>query len=322
MTDVTLEVVRLTKRYRARTALQAASFSARQGEVVGLLGPNGAGKTTTIRLLSTVLTPTSGEFWVSGRPHTAPMEIRRTVGVLPESGGYPAYETGEEYLSRQARLFGMNRNTARGEARSALTAVGLDERAGSRISTFSRGMRQRLGIARALINKPTVVFLDEPTLGLDPAGQIQVLKIVRDVAAAGTTVILSTHTLHEVEEVCYQVLILSRGKVLAVGSVGQVIATAAVEQSAQLRVPIDLVERAEQVLESVAIFAVEHLEGRGGVLKVEVKSSARIHPAERSTTLNKALDAIVSARIPVLSFELEGARLSDAFLQMTNAGAT
>jgi len=250
------------------------------------------------------------------------MEIRRTVGVLPESGGYPAYETGEEYLSRQARLFGMNRNTARGEARSALTAVGLDERAGSRISTFSRGMRQRLGIARALINKPTVVFLDEPTLGLDPAGQIQVLKIVRDVAAAGTTVILSTHTLHEVEEVCSQVLIMNRGKVLAVGSVGQVIATAAVEQSAQLRVPIDLVERAQHVLDSVAIFAVEHLEGRGGVLKVEVKSSARIHPAERSTTLNKALDAIVSARIPVLSFELEGARLSDAFLQMTNPGAT
>src|SRR3954454_2128197 len=313
MTDVTLDVVRLTKRYPARTALQAASFSARQGDVVGLLGPNGAGKTTTIRLLSTVLTPTSGEFWVSGRPHTAPMEIRRTVGVLPESGGYPAYETGEEYLFRQARLFGMTRSTARSEARRALTAVGLDERARSRISTFSRGMRQRLGIARALINKPTVVFLDEPTLGLDPAGQTQALKIVRGGAGAGTTVILSTHTLHEVEEVCSQVLILNRGKVLTAGSVGQVIAGAAVEQSAHLRVPLDLVEHAQQVLDRVDIFAVEHLQGRRGVLKIEVSSSAPIRPAERPTILNKALDAMVSAEIPVLSFELEGARLSDAF---------
>src|SRR3954453_5351321 len=111
MTDVTLDVMRLTKRYRARTALQAASFSARQGDVVGLLGPNGAGKTTTIRLLATVLTPTSGEFWVIGRPHTAPMEIRRTGGVLSESGGYQAYESGEESVFRQARLFGMTRST-------------------------------------------------------------------------------------------------------------------------------------------------------------------------------------------------------------------
>src|SRR3954451_13781961 len=108
----------------------------------------------------------------------------------------------------------MTRSTGRSEARRALTAVGLDERARSRISTFSRGMRQRIGIARALINKTTVIFLDEPTLGIAPAGQIQFLKIVRDVAGAGTIVILSTHSLHEVEEVCSQVLILNRGKVL------------------------------------------------------------------------------------------------------------
>src|SRR3954454_8911487 len=104
MTDVTLDVVRLTKRYPARTALQAASFSARQGDVVGLLGPNGAGKTTTIRLLTTVLTPTSGEFWVAGRPWTAATEIRRRVGVLPESGGYPRSQTGREYLRYHGRL--------------------------------------------------------------------------------------------------------------------------------------------------------------------------------------------------------------------------
>jgi len=223
MADVTLEALRLTKRFGARTAVAELSFTARQGEVVGLLGPNGAGKTTTIRMLTTVLTPSSGEFSVAGIPGTRPMEIRRRVGVLPESAGYPGHQTGHDYLRYYARLFGLTRQDAARVAGRLLTEVGLAERASSRISTYSRGMRQRLGIARALVSDPAVVFLDEPTLGLDPAGQRQVLEIVRDIAAnRGATVILSTHTLPEVEEVCTTVLILDRGTVAVAGSVSEV----------------------------------------------------------------------------------------------------
>jgi ABC-2 type transport system ATP-binding protein len=352
MDGVTLDVKHLTKRYGARTAVDDLTFSASEGDVVGLLGPNGAGKTTTIRLLTTVLAPTSGEFTVAGHPWTAPAEIRRRVGVLPESNGYPAHQTGEEYLRFHARLYGMSRATARSEAGSALAAVGLDERAGTQISSYSRGMRQRLGIARALVNHPAVVFLDEPTLGLDPAGQFQVLAIVRDIARRrGATVILSTHTLPEVEEVCSRVLILSGGRVLTSGTVGEVIATAAVERSARIRVPVELVDRALEGLSDLPDLAVERVEGHAGMLRVvsgggsapstgqdstgqdstgqdstgqrshTQNSAGQSSTVHSSAVMNAALTAVARVGVPVLSYELEGARLSDAFLKMTRTDA-
>jgi ABC-2 type transport system ATP-binding protein len=214
-----LAAERLTKRYGPRVAVDRLSFSAHAGEILGLLGPNGAGKTTTIRLLTTILTPTGGTFTVAGVPSTEPAEIRRRVGVLPESAGYPAQETGWEYLRYHGRLFGLDARTAGERAERLLGEVGLADRARTRIASYSRGMRQRLGIARALVNEPAALFLDEPTLGLDPAGQARILELVRDVARrSGAVVVLSTHTLHEVEQLCTHVLILHRGKVLMTGT--------------------------------------------------------------------------------------------------------
>src|SRR5207344_785133 len=202
MASMTVEAVQLTKHYGVRSAVEDVSFAASQGEIVGLLGPNGAGKTTTIRLLTTVLEPTSGTFSIAGHPSTSATEIRQSVGVLPESSGYPSHQTGGEYLRFFARLYGLSRSQSRSVGAELLAAVGLEERGRSPISTYSRGMRQRLGIARALVNDPAVVFLDEPTLGLDPAGQAQVLTIIRSIAKArDATVVLSTHLLPEVEEV-------------------------------------------------------------------------------------------------------------------------
>src|SRR4029453_1019177 len=244
-----VEAVRLTKNYGGRSAVEDVSFSASQGEIVGLLGPNGAGKTTTIRLLTTVLEPTSGEFSIAGHPSTSSTEIRRCVGVLPESSGYPNHQTGAEYLRFYARLYGLSRSQARSLSAEMLGAVGLQDRGDSRISTYSRGRLQRLGIPGPMIKDPVVVFLEEPTLGLDPAGQAQVLDIIRSIAKArDATVLLSTHLLAEVEVICSKVVILNRGKVLISGSVGEVIKTALIEQSAQLRVPLELVERARNVL--------------------------------------------------------------------------
>jgi ABC-2 type transport system ATP-binding protein len=313
-----LEAVGLTKRYGGRTAVQDLSFAAYSGDVVGLLGPNGAGKTTAIRLLTTVLAPTSGKFWVAGHPSTASAEIRRRVGVLPESSGYPGHQTGREYLHYHARLYGLSRSMARSMTDRVLGDVGLDERGGSRISGYSRGMRQRLGIARALVHDPAVVFLDEPTLGLDPAGQSQVLTIVRHIAQSrGATVVLSTHTLPEVEEVCSKVLILNRGRVLVSGSVGEVIAMAVVERSAQLRVPIEQVRTARQILAHVPGLTVDQVDGRPDVLRLAVRASPGGESATASNTMNAAVVAVAEANVAVLSFEVEGARLSDAFLKVT-----
>jgi ABC-2 type transport system ATP-binding protein len=317
MTSTTVDAVRLTKTYGGRSAIEDVSFTAHQGEIVGLLGPNGAGKTTTIRLLTTVLEPTSGEFSIAGYPYTSATEIRRCVGVLPESSGYPGHQTGGEYMRFYARLYGLGRSQARSVSAELLAAVGLEERSRSPISTYSRGMRQRLGIARSLVNNPTVVFLDEPTLGLDPAGQAQVLNIIRGIAKArDATVVLSTHLLPEVEEVCSKVVILNHGRVVASGSVGEVIKTTLIEQSAELRVPLDLVERARNVLAGFRDLTVDQTAERPDVLILAVdRPGAGAAPGE---VMNEVLAAITAAGIPVLRFELEGARLSDAFLKMTS----
>ena len=264
------------KRYRSLLAVADLSFEAAEGEILGVLGPNGAGKTTAIRVLTTILAPTRGTFAVAGIPHTRAAEIRRRIGVLPESAGYPEHQTGEEYLRYHARLYGRSRADARVVAAALLDEVGLADRARSLISTYSRGMRQRLGIARALVNEPQVVFLDEPTLGLDPAGQRQMLAIVRRIAQErGATVLLSTHLLAEVEETCSRVLILNRGRAVALGTVAEVAARAAAPRAARLSIPAADKER--------------------------------------------ALRALAAADVTILGSELEGARLSDAFLAMTEA---
>ena len=319
MANISVEAIHLTKHYGAYNAVDDVSFSGSQGEIIGLLGPNGAGKTTTIRLLTTVLGPTSGEFSIAGHQSTAATEIRRCIGVLPESSGYPSHQTGGEYLRFYARLYGLSRRQARSLSAELLAAVGLEQWGRSRISTYSRGMRQRLGIARALVNDPSVVFLDEPTLGLDPAGQAQVLDIIRTVAnARDATVVLSTHLLPEVEQVCSKVVILNQGRVVVSGSVGEVIGRALIEHSAHLRVPLHHVERARQVLMHSPGLTINQVEGQPDLLRIAVETPGAASAASPAEAMNAGLTAVTAAGIPVLRFELEGARLSDAFLKMTS----
>jgi ABC-2 type transport system ATP-binding protein len=305
------------KRYGSLVAVADLSFEVEAGEILGVLGPNGAGKTTAIRVLTTIFAPTQGSFEVAGSPHTRPTEIRRSIGVLPESAGYPERQTGEEYLRYHARLYGQSRSGARAVTKSLLDEVGLGERSRSLISTYSRGMRQRLGIARALVNEPKVVFLDEPTLGLDPAGQRQILSTIRGIAAErGATVLLSTHLLAEVEETCSRVLILSRGRVAAQGTVSEVARQAAAPRSGRLRVPREHVESAIAALQVVPGLHAAPADGQPGLLKVTLAQTDGRPPEE---TMNAGLRALIEAGIPLLSYELEGARLSDAFLAMTEA---
>jgi ABC-2 type transport system ATP-binding protein len=266
----------LSKSYGALRAVDGLELEVPVGIVLGFLGPNGAGKTTAIRMLTTVLPPSAGTFSVAGVPSSRPKEIRRRIGVLPESAGYPERQTGAEFLRYHARLFGESRVAAQERAESLLGEVGLGERGATLVGGYSRGMRQRLGIARALVNNPEVVFLDEPTLGLDPAGQRQMLELIRSMAGErGATVLLSTHLLAEVEEVCDRVLIIHRGRVVVYGTVAEVAARAAAPRAAQVRVP-----------------------------------------AEQS---DRARHALIEAGVPVLELEVERGRLSDAFLEMTEA---
>jgi ABC-2 type transport system ATP-binding protein len=311
-----VEARNVMKRYGSLVAVHDLTFTADTGEILGVLGPNGAGKTTALRVLTTILEPTRGSFTVAGVPQTRPTEIRRRIGVLPESSGYPERQTGQEFLRYHARLHGHSRSGARALADELLADVRLAERGGSLISGYSRGMRQRLGIARALVNEPQVLFLDEPTLGLDPAGQRQILATIRRVAEErGATVLLSTHLLAEVEEICSRVIILNHGQIVAHGTVSEVSRQAGAPRSARLRVAADDVERALAALtHGSAIERAEVASGQLGWLTVTLARSDGRAPDE---LVHDALRALIDAGIPLLSFELEGARLSDAFLAMT-----
>ena len=308
MPAVTLQAERLGMRYGPRVALADVSMVVYEAEILGLLGPNGAGKTTTIRVLTTVLAPTSGRFSVAGVPSSRPREIRRRVGALPESAGYPVRRTAAEYLRFHARLCGLPAARAARVADALLAEVGLADRAGSAVGTYSRGMRQRLGLARALVNDPAVVFLDEPTLGLDPAGHRQVLGMLREIAGRRrATVVLSTHALSDVEEVCSRVVILDRGRVAADGAVADIAGAVTAVRGARIAVPAGRSGAAREVLGRVPGLTVEDVPDQPGTLLV---SAAAGRP-------DQALRVLVEAGVPVLGYEAQRARLDDAFLAVT-----
>lgn len=213
-----------------------------------------------------------------------------------------------------ARLHGRSRMSARAVAQELLAEVGLADRRRSLVSSYSRGMRQRLGIARALVNEPRVVFLDEPTLGLDPAGQRQILGTVKRIAAdRGAAVLLSTHLLAEVEETCSRVMILNRGRIVAEGTVADIVRKAQAPRSGRIRVPMDMVQAAAAACAGAPGVERAEADGQPGWVIVTLASNGQ--PAD--ALMNDGLRAVIDASVPVLSFELEGARLSDAFLAMT-----
>ncbi len=215
-----IETRGLTKEYPGHTGVADLSVEIRAGEIYGLLGPNGAGKTTTIRLLVGLLRPSGGEARVAGHDVSAePVAVRAVVGLLPESAGFYGWMTPVEYLCFFADLHAMPRGEAGPRIDRLLERVGLGGRRSSPISTLSRGMRARLGIARAVVHRPRVLFLDEPTLGLDPVGQRDLLRLIQTMNEdEGATIVLSSHALDQVGEVCARVGILTDGRLVGQGT--------------------------------------------------------------------------------------------------------
>jgi ABC-2 type transport system ATP-binding protein len=313
----------LRKSYGPRPALRGLSFSLKAGRILGFLGPNGAGKTTAIRILTTILEPSSGQFVVDGISSEYPERIRRKIGVLPESLGFPKQITGIEFLTYFGRLYGRTATQARTYGLALLKEVGLEQRASSLIGSYSRGMRQRLGIARALVNDPVVMFLDEPTLGLDPRGQQELLALVRWIARERNVgVILCSHALSEIEVVCDDVVILNVGQVVATGTVAEVIGQAqrnVIQRNGiRIRVPSPSAAEARQVLEAMPdVMEVTPAGEMAGWLRVELVDQAHGTSSEDYHVNNRILEALIRAEIPILSFEAEGGRLQDVFFHLT-----
>ncbi|AZN43751.1 ABC transporter ATP-binding protein [Paenibacillus albus] len=211
----------MKKSYGDHVAVSGLNLSIQQGEIFGLLGPNGAGKTTTILMLLGLTEPTSGSARVCGLdPTRQPLQIKRRVGYMPDDVGFYEDRTALDNLIFTAQLNQIPLQEARMLAEQLLERVGLAEVAAKKVGAFSRGMRQRLGIADVLIKRPTVIILDEPTLGIDPEGVRELLQLIHNLSRKeGLTVLLSSHHLHQVQQICDRVGLFVRGELIAYGDV-------------------------------------------------------------------------------------------------------
>lgn len=221
MSDISIELVDLTKKYGDFTAVDHLNLTIRKGEIFGLLGPNGAGKSTTILMMLGLTEPSSGTVRVGGIDSTSkPLEVKRKVGYLPEDVGFYDDRTGLENLKYTASLNGIAPKEAEARAQGLLKRIGLTDAANKKTGKYSRGMRQRLGLADVLIKDPEIIILDEPTLGIDPKGVKEFLDLIVDLSREkGITVLFSSHHLHQVQKVCDRVGLFIRGKLIAEGNI-------------------------------------------------------------------------------------------------------
>jgi ABC-2 type transport system ATP-binding protein len=222
MSEILLEAKNLVKRYDGVTVVNDVSFSVARGEIFGLLGPNGAGKTTTILMLLGLSEITEGQARVVGYdPVREPLSVKRRVGYLPDSVGFYDNLTAADNMRYMARLIGLTPEQREQRIKSSLEHVGLTGVADRRVTTFSRGMRQRLGLAEILMKDAQIAILDEPTSGLDPQATVELLEIIRNLKHHGVSVLLSSHLLERVQSVCDRVALFNEGKIVLIGTVAE-----------------------------------------------------------------------------------------------------
>jgi ABC-2 type transport system ATP-binding protein len=300
-----IQVNGLTKDYGARRAIDNLTFDAEQGEIVGFLGPNGAGKTTTMRILTGYMPPTEGTARVAGYDVVEEsLEVRRRVGYLPET--VPLYNdmTALDYLKFMASL----RHIPDPEERAyeTLEGVNLQDRADSYIGTFSKGMRQRVGLAQALIHRPEVLILDEPTIGLDPAQVVEMRNVIREIGK-DRTVLLSTHILSEAQQICDRVLIINKGQIVTEDTPENLQSRLVGAQRVVIRV------RGDSDGLSNKIAKVK------GVRSVESKSdgSVEFEFAAGEDTRPQVAKAVIQAGFELLEMRPVGLSLEEIFLELT-----
>jgi ABC-2 type transport system ATP-binding protein len=297
-----VEVRDLEKSYKDVKALKGINFSARQGDILGFLGPNGAGKTTTIRKLSTILQPDGGDAYISGHSVVnEAKEVRKIIGLLPEVFGFYEEMTAMGYLAFNASFYHVDEQ----RCREMLELVGLDKVAEKRIRTFSHGMRQKLGLALALINDPEVLILDEPTNGLDPKAIFEFEEIVRGLKRQGNTVFLSSHILPEVQKLCDEVCIINEGMIVSTGSVDSIS-----KKLTGLRARIVL---AEPVLNL-------HVEGVEGLINCRIEGNVIDAEVKSYDALAEINERLVKSGARVFEIRPVEASLEEIFLKVTGGG--
>jgi len=308
-----IKVDHLTKLYGDFIAVDDISFEIKKGEIVGLLGPNGAGKTTTMRVLTCFLPASSGEITVNGADvFEDPLSVKQSIGYLPENA--PLYHDMkvEEYLEFVADLRGMTKTTARKRIREVADQTGLTPRLRQDISHLSKGYRQRVGLAQALIHDPDVLILDEPTSGLDPNQIVEIRSLIKNIGKT-KTVILSTHILSEAEATCDRVLIINRGKIVASGTSEEL--RAQHREKALVRVKIEgqgkgLIKKLEAVDGVIRVMKLDRGVEKGySLYEVETDSNRDLR--------KEVTQAIVAGGFALVEVNREAKSLEDVFAELT-----
>ena len=308
--DTMIEINDLCRTFKTRggtvDAVRGVDLSVRAGEIFGFLGPNGAGKTTTLRMLATLLPPTSGRATVAGADLARePQAVRRRIGYVPQGGSTDPAATGREELVIQGRLYGMDRAKARARAAEVLTALDLEHAADRATGTYSGGMRRRLDIGLGIVHRPAVLFLDEPTTGLDPQARARMWDEIRVLRDAGTTVFLTTHYLEEADALADRLAIIDQGRIVAEGTADEL-----KRQVAGDVVTIGIDGNVERVLETV----------RGQAFVREASSEedvVRLYVDQGDTAVPDLIRILDRAGLRPQTISLARPSLDDVFLRQT-----
>jgi len=307
---IVVETQDLTKKYDGVTVVERLNLHVAENEVFGLLGPNGAGKTTTILMLLGLTEPASGSARVFGFDSTRePLKVKRLAGYLPEKVGFYENLTARENLKFIARLNNITDAESHRLIEQVLQAVGIADMADVAVGKFSRGMKQRLGIADVVVKKPKIAFLDEPTAGLDPEGINQTLDLIASLPQTGTTVVLSSHRLYEVQRVCHSIGILSKGRLVVEGSLESLGREAFTE--GRYRIEVETAEASPRLIEVInKIGGVRKVETKGNLLLITTDSDLRAEIAK----------AIVQSDVPLIQMKVQEFSVDDIYMRYFHEG--
>lgn len=292
-----LEISDLSKRYKGKTAVEHISFSLEAGKCTALLGPNGAGKTTTLNMIAGLLTPTEGN--ISSPLLQKTDDLRSLIGFLPQYPSFYGWMSGKEYLEFAGEICGLSKKVAAQRAESLLVLVGLEDGKNRKISQYSGGMKQRLGIAQALIHQPKIILLDEPVSALDPFGRREVLELMKKLKNE-TTILFSTHILNDAEEICDHVVFMNDGKVIENGSLLEV-----KQRNAEYMIYLTFSEQASSFAKHFSQYEKE--------MKENILS---VHAADLEAVRNDVLRIVLAENLPLVKLELSDASLEDIFMKV------
>ncbi len=313
-----IEIQGLTKQYGSLTALNDLNLSVEEGAVVGFIGPNGAGKTTTMRILTTLLAPTSGKAWVAGYSVIdEPQGVRRSIGYMPDFFGVYDDMKVWEYLDFFSACYDIPANNRKGMIDDLLALVDLGHKKDEFVDSLSRGMKQRLCLARTLAHDPLVLILDEPASGLDPRARIEMRELIKELRAMGKTIFFSSHILSEVADICTDIAILEAGHLVAYGDMAEMRKRLRPHRLISVRTlsEVKLLEEIISDIEGVSNIGAAPENGLFG--NRLLGSSLQFNFSGEDEELSNLLTYLVKQRISVVSFSEEQGDLEDVFMQVT-----